>query len=99
MTRQTLMAIAAGLLLWSAAGTRADAPADPLSSLPQGTDYDLVVRTCSSCHALDILATKAPEQKWSQVVTEMGARGAAATADELERIAVFLTRYMPVTTP
>jgi hypothetical protein len=99
MVSRTLKVIAAMLSLWSAASTRADTAPDPLSSLPQGSDYDLVVRTCSSCHALEILGTKAPERTWSELVREMGARGAPATAEELERIAVFLTNYLPAKTP
>jgi hypothetical protein len=99
MGSRILKLIAALLPLWSTAGTRADTVPDPLSSLPQGSDYDLVVRTCSSCHALEILGTKAPERTWSELVREMGARGAPATPDELERIAAFLAKYLPAKAP
>jgi len=64
--------------------------------LPQGADRDLTIRTCSSCHALDVVANQhLSPQEWNNVVQTMSARGAVATTEELGRIQAYLAKAFP----
>jgi quinoprotein glucose dehydrogenase len=66
--------------------------------LPQGADRDLTIRTCSSCHALDVVASqRLSPQEWTNVVQTMSARGAVATPEELSRIQSYLAETFPQT--
>jgi quinoprotein glucose dehydrogenase len=64
--------------------------------LPQGSDRDLTIRACSTCHALDVVANQhlSPEE-WTNVVQTMSARGAVATPAELSRIQSYLAKAFP----
>jgi quinoprotein glucose dehydrogenase len=64
--------------------------------LPQGEGRDLTIRACSTCHALNVVATpRLSAQEWGNVVQTMSVRGAIATPEELKKIQAYLAKSFP----
>ena len=63
---------------------------------PAGSGRDVTIRTCSSCHGLDVVANEhLSPQEWTNVVDTMSAKGAVATPAELETIQSYLSNAFP----
>ena len=81
-----------------AAGRQAPQSAPPGGSLaialPEGEGRALVIRACGGCHepAL-VMFTREDEEGWKVIVTDMVARGAKATAEEVEVMSAYLATH------
>jgi quinoprotein glucose dehydrogenase len=64
--------------------------------LPPGPGRDVTIRSCSTCHGLDIVTNqRLTPQEWTNVVQTMSAKGAAATPAELNTIQSYLAKTFP----
>jgi len=64
--------------------------------LPAGPGREVTIRTCSTCHGLDVVTNQhLTPQEWTNVVQTMSAKGAAATPDELKLIQSYLSNAFP----
>lgn len=64
--------------------------------LPAGPGRDFTIRSCSTCHGLDVVTSqRLSPQEWNNVVQTMSAKGAAATPDELKMIQSYLANAFP----
>jgi mono/diheme cytochrome c family protein len=70
-------------------------PGGPLAiALPEGEGRALVTRACGGCHepAL-VMFTREDEEGWKVIVNDMVARGAKATAKEIEVMSAYLAAH------
>ncbi|WP_133255007.1 c-type cytochrome [Phenylobacterium hankyongense] len=98
--RSFLPALAAALLVAGAAVAQPAAAPEPPGAnlLPPGDGRDLAVRTCSACHALEIVAQKRLDQDgWYEIVQMMHDRGAQGSDDQMAQIATYLAKAFPAT--
>jgi len=66
------------------------------SSLPDGAGKDVVQRVCAQCHAVEVFTVKGNTRDgWTQVVTEMVARGAQGSDDDFGTVVDYLTANFP----
>jgi len=66
------------------------------SSLPDGPGKDVVQRVCAQCHAVEVFTVKGNTRDgWTQVVTEMVARGAQGSDDDFGTVVDYLTANFP----
>jgi competence protein ComEA len=66
------------------------------SSLPEGAGKDVVQRVCAQCHAVEVFTVKGNTRDgWTQVVTEMVARGAQGSDDDFGTVVDYLTANFP----
>ena len=101
------LASAAGvcvLQILTAGASRADEPAEATddraaasngsSVFPAAPERDLVVRTCTACHAPELVITKrhTPEE-WDDIIAKMVDRGAQANDTEQQQILAYLVRF------
>jgi len=64
--------------------------------LPAGPGRDVTIRTCSTCHGLDVVTgQRLTAEEWNNVVQTMSAKGAAATPEELKLIQSYLANAFP----
>ena len=64
--------------------------------LPPGPGHDTTVRVCSGCHSPALAATQRLSVRgWYDLVRVMSDRGAIATDNELNEIAVYLAKSFP----
>jgi mono/diheme cytochrome c family protein len=69
-------------------------PLHAQSAFPPGEGRDMVAVACSQCHALNVIMSMREGQAgWRRHVTNMVGRGAAATPDEAQTIAVYLASH------
>jgi mono/diheme cytochrome c family protein len=74
----------------------ANAAGDAHSALPPGAGRDLVVRTCSQCHAVEIVTQQHMGlDGWKKLVDLMANNGAIATDAEFDQIANYLAASFP----
>ena len=74
-----------------ATGPSALAPAD----LPADPDRDLVVRTCTGCHAVQAFSgARLSAIEWELMVADMRLRGARATDDEARTVVSYLSKHL-----
>ena len=98
MTRPPLLACAIATLL--AAPLRAQTPpagaTDAHPALPPGPGRNIVIRTCSECHPIEIVTQQhlGPDA-WKKLVNLMADHGAVATKAELEQITSYLAGAFP----
>lgn len=69
---------------------------DAHPTLPAGPARNIVIRTCSECHPIEIVTQQhlSPEA-WRKLVKMMADNGAVATKDELEQITAYLAAAFP----
>jgi len=66
------------------------------SALPDGPGKDVVQRVCAQCHAVEVFTVKGNTRDgWTQVVTEMVARGAQGSDDDFGTVVDYLTANFP----
>lgn len=66
--------------------------------LPPGAGRDITIRACSTCHGLDLITNeRLSPREWTNVVQTMSAKGASASATELEIIRAYLAQAFPRT--
>jgi len=66
--------------------------------LPPGAGRDITIRACSTCHGLDLITNeRLSPREWTNVVQTMSAKGASASATELETIRAYLAQAFPRT--
>ncbi|HXS76465.1 MAG TPA: cytochrome c, partial [Terracidiphilus sp.] len=66
--------------------------------LPPGVGRDITIRACSTCHGLDVITNeRLSPREWTNVVQTMSAKGASASAMELESIRAYLAQAFPRT--
>jgi len=64
--------------------------------LPPGPGRDITIRSCSTCHGLDVITNqRLSSEEWINVVQTMSAKGAAATPAELNVIQSYLAKAFP----
>ena len=64
--------------------------------LPPGAGRELVVRTCSQCHAVEIVTQQHMGlDGWKKLVDLMANNGAIATDAEFDQIANYLAKSFP----
>ena len=64
--------------------------------LPPGPGRDVTIRSCSTCHGLDVITNqRLSSEEWTNVVQTMSAKGAAATPTELTIIQSYLAKAFP----
>lgn len=87
---------AACLLLSTLAVTAQPASSEPGARLPPGNGRDLVMKTCSKCHAPDILADQTLDAAgWKEVVNQMAGNGAQGSDADFAVITDYLTKSFP----
>jgi cytochrome c5 len=105
-------AVCAALIL-TAGVTRADEPTDSTgnqaaggngsSVFPTAPERDLVVRTCTACHAPElVIAKRHTPEEWDDIIAKMVDRGAQANDTEQLQILAYLERFFgpsPVAAP
>lgn len=101
------LASAAGLwalLTLTSGALRADEPAESTgnravagngsSVFPAGAERDLVVRTCTACHAPElVIAKRHTAEEWDDIIAKMVDRGAQANDTEQQQILEYLVRF------
>jgi competence protein ComEA len=66
------------------------------SQLPDSPGKEVVLRVCAQCHAVEIFTSKGNTREgWSQVVTEMIARGAQGSDEDFGTVVEYLTLNFP----
>ena len=92
------------LLILTAGATRADGPAESTgnqaaagngsSVFPAAPERDLVVRTCTACHAPElVIAKRHTPEEWDDIIAKMVDRGAQANDTEQQQILAYLVRF------
>ena len=72
------------------------APGAAASPLPPGPAHDVMVRTCSGCHAPEVAAQQRLDPAaWKELVETMASRGAQASDEELAQITDYLAHAFP----
>jgi mono/diheme cytochrome c family protein len=104
LSRTTVRIVMAGIvvafagMVVVAAGRQAPQSPPPAGSLaialPEGEGRALVTRACGGCHepAL-VMFTREDEEGWKVIVNDMIARGAKATAEEIEVMSAYLAAH------
>jgi hypothetical protein len=90
--------LAASLCLLSPIAFAQAPPAPPagVELLPPGDGRDLVIKTCSKCHALNVITQQTYDAAgWKDVVIQMANNGADASDDEFTQIVAYLTKAFP----
>ena len=65
------------------------------AALPQSADKGLVERMCARCHGIEIFASmRLTREGWETEVSNMVARGANGTPDEIRRVVDYLAKYL-----
>jgi mono/diheme cytochrome c family protein len=76
--------------------TPASAAGDAHPALPPGAGRDIVVRTCSQCHAVEIVTQQHMGlDGWKKLVDLMATNGANATDAEFDQITNYLAASFP----
>jgi mono/diheme cytochrome c family protein len=74
----------------------ASAAGDAHPALPPGAGRDIVVRTCSQCHAVEIVTQQHMGlDGWKKLVDLMATNGANATDAEFDQITNYLAASFP----
>jgi cytochrome c5 len=92
------------LLILTAGATHADEPAESTgtraaagndsSVFPAAPERDLVVRTCTACHAPElVIAKRHTPEEWDDIIAKMVDRGAQANDTEQQQILEYLVRF------
>ena len=64
--------------------------------LPAGPGRDITIRSCSTCHGLDVVTNqRLTPREWTNVVQTMSAKGAPASPTELDTIQSYLAHAFP----
>ena len=92
---------ACAVLILTGGATRADepaanraAPANSSSVFPAAPERDLVVRTCTACHAPElVIAKRHTAEEWDDLIAKMVDRGAQANDTEQQQILEYLVRF------
>src|SRR5947208_9906646 len=63
---------------------------------PEGPNRDLVVRTCTQCHGLELVMGRsgADTAGWAGTLDEMESNGLSVTPDERAKIIEYLAGYL-----
>ena len=98
LTLTTCLALAASL----GASAQTPAPAAPgaaatgAAALPPGPGKAIAVKTCQSCHGLEVVTAKrASPEDWASTVQLMVSRGADATDEEVDTLTKYLAASFP----
>jgi cytochrome c5 len=63
-------------------------------SLPEGPGKPLTEKVCTACHDVDTAVSGRHDRAgWKKVIDDMVSRGADGTAEELNTIGEYLTKY------
>jgi quinoprotein glucose dehydrogenase len=63
---------------------------------PPGPGREVMLRVCSECHSVNMLARRHMSAKeWNDLVQNMAGRGAVATDEEFDEISAYLARSFP----
>ena len=92
------------MLILTAGATRADEAAESTgkraaagngsSVFPAAPERDLVVRTCTACHAPElVIAKRHTPEEWDDIIAKMVDRGAQANDTEQQQILAYLVRF------
>jgi hypothetical protein len=86
------------LLILAVGATRAEEPAESTgngsSVFPAAPERDLVVRTCTACHAPElVIAKRHTAEEWDDIIAKMVDRGAQANDTEQQQILAYLVRF------
>jgi competence protein ComEA len=66
------------------------------AQLPDAAGKDTVMRVCAQCHGVEIFATKGNTRDgWTEVVSQMIARGAQGSDDDFATIVDYLATNLP----
>lgn len=66
--------------------------------LPEGVGREAVLKVCTGCHAAEVIVNRTQkDMAWPDVVQSMVDKGAVATPEEIEQIAVYLEKALPET--
>ena len=64
--------------------------------LPPGTGSDVVARTCTACHELDIItAQRHDAEGWRLIADAMIKNGASLTSQEEDEVVDYLAKTLP----
>ena len=84
--------LAAGLIFTAALSLCAARSQD--TDLPDGKGKETVERLCSECHEITaVTATRYTQTGWRRTVDDMISRGAEGSADEMDEVVAYLTKY------
>jgi len=91
MTRVIFFTGALVAALLSVAATAAE-----LTKLPEGPNRELVAKVCQSCHDLQMVFDAAGFSRgdWDSAIEEMTANGMNISADDREKILVYLATFL-----
>jgi hypothetical protein len=65
--------------------------------LPVGPEKAIVIRTCGTCHAAEVVVgTNNTKRGWTELVDEMIEKGAQAKPRERRQIIDYLARHFPM---
>ena len=92
---------ACAVLILTGSATRANEPAahraaagNGSSVFPAAPERDLVVRTCTACHAPElVIAKRHTTEEWDDIIAKMVDRGAQANDTEQQQILAYLVRF------
>lgn len=78
--------------LFPAMAGQAQGNAAGAQNLPAGEGKDVLVKTCTGCHALSVVTSQhKTEDGWIDTVVEMRNRGANGTDEDMETVVRYLT--------
>lgn len=90
------VAVVAGrsLVSFALGGQMTQARSEPgQNQLPEGAARDVVERTCSTCHSVNMFTSRRQSRsEWNATVQKMALFGASATDDEFNAIVDYLTK-------
>ena len=94
IARVAVSAIVAAIAAAAAERHPQNAPGSLAMALPDGQGRDLVLRACGGCHepAL-VMFSREDDEGWKVIVTDMVARGAKATPQEIDVMATYLAAH------
>jgi competence protein ComEA len=98
MTRWAVLGCALAALLAGplCAQTATAGASDAHPALPPGPGRNIVVRTCSECHPIEIVTQQHMGlDGWKKLVDLMATNGAVATDAELKEIVAYLATAFP----
>lgn len=76
------------ILFASSAATGQDSP------LPAGAGKEAVEKVCAGCHEIDtVIMVRRTKIGWEETVSDMAARGATGSDEELSAVARYLTEF------
>jgi DNA uptake protein ComE-like DNA-binding protein len=66
------------------------------AELPDGPAKDIILHSCTGCHAADSMSGyKHTKEEWQAIVSRMGERAPSVSKDDLDTIAAYLFKNFP----